>query len=491
VSGRVIVVGAGLGGLAAACHLVGAGYEVTVLERQDAPGGRAGQWVEQGFRFDTGPSVLTMRDLLARTFAAAGADLEDHLSLVRLDPAYRAVFWDGSEVRVRAERQAMADEVRRVAGPADAAGFERFVDWVTELYHVEFGAFIDADFRTPLDLLAHPGALARLVRAGGFGRLQTRIDRFFDDERLRRLFSFQAMYAGLSPLDALALYAVIAYMDSVEGVWFPDGGMHAVAAGLAAAVTKAGGEVRTGVTVEAIEPARGPAPCRVRTAGGEVLEAEVVVANPDLPIAYETLLDTPPPRRVAKGRYSPSCVVWLLGAPGAVAEGTEHHNIHFAHPWASSFDELLVRGRPMSDPSRFVTVASITDPAAAPAGAHGLYVLEPVPNLGADLDWTIEQDRLTERMLAWAGGAGYLSGDPVVARTITPVDWRAQGMARGTPFSLDHRFSQSGPFRPSLVDRRLPGVVFVGSGTRPGVGVPMVLLSGRLAAARVEAICAR
>lgn len=490
MSGRIAIVGAGLGGLATACHLAGRGHEVTVLERGERPGGRAGQWCEAGYRFDTGPSVLTMRDLLARTFAAAGADLADHLELRQLDPAYRATFWDGSEIRVRADRAAMAEEIRSAAGPADAAGFERFVDWVTELYRIELASFIDRDFRTPMDLLADPVAMARLVRAGGFGRLQRRIDGFFTDDRLRRLFSFQAMYAGLSPLDALALYAVIAYMDSVEGVWFPAGGMHAVATGLADAATKAGVELRYGVDVQAIEPATGGDPCRVRTAS-ETIEAEVVVANPDLPVVYERLVDVEAPRRVAKGRYSPSCVVWLLGSDGPVPDAVEHHNIHFSEPWSEAFDQLLRRGRSMDDPSRFVTVASVTDPTAAPAGHHTLYVLEPVPNLSADVDWVAEEPRLTERALGWARHAGYLSGEPVVQRTITPVDWRAQGMARGTPFALDHRFSQSGPFRPALVDRRLPGVVFVGSGTRPGVGVPMVLLSGRLAAERVEALVAR
>lgn len=486
----VVIVGAGLGGLAAACHLAGAGHDVTVLERGDGPGGRAGQWSEGGFRFDTGPAVLTMQGLLADTFTAAGADLTDHLTLHRLDPAYRARFWDGSEIRVRAGREAMAEEVRATCGPEDAEGFERFVDWVTQLYHLEFPNFIARDFRTPLDLAAHPAALAQLVRAGGFGRLQRRVDRFFADERLRRLFSFQAMYAGLSPLRALALYAVITYMDSVEGVWFPAGGMHAVATGLADAATKAGAELRYGVEVSHIEPAAGGRPCRLETSAGP-LTAAAVVANPDLPAVYERLVDVEAPRRVARGHYSPSCVVWLLGVEGPLGAGTEHHNIHFAEPWSQAFHELLDRGRPMGDPSRFVTVASLTDPTAAPVGSHTAYVLEPVPNLSADVDWSRETDRLTERTLAWAAESGYGTGAPVVQRVIAPPEWRAQGMAYGTPFALDHRFSQSGPFRPALVDRRLPGVVFAGSATRPGVGVPMVLLSGRLAAAQVEAHLAR
>ena len=236
-------------------------------------------------------------------------------------------------------------------------------------------------------------------------------------------------------------------------------------------------------------PATSGQPCRVVTADGSI-DADVVVANPDLPVLYDQLLPVGPPRRVRRGRYSPSCLVWLLGTSQPVGPGTEHHNIHFTRPWGASFDELLRQGRPMSEPSRFVTVASGTDPSAAPAGGSTLYVLEPVPNLTADVDWTTETDRLTTRALAWATDEGYLSGSPEVQRVITPLEWRAQGMARGTPFALDHRFTQSGPFRPGLVDRRLPGVVFVGSATRPGVGVPMVLLSGRLAAERAEACLA-
>ena len=484
MSEHVVVVGAGLGGLAAAAHLVGRGYRVTVVERGDAPGGRAGELRLDGYRFDTGPAVLTMRDLLADVFTAAGARLEDHVALRRVEPAYRARFWDGSDLAVHTDRDRMTEEIRAAAGAHDADGFGRFVDWVTELYRVEFPNFIARDFRTPADLLRTPGALVDLVRLGGFGKLQGRVDDFFTDERLRRLFSFQAMYAGLSPLRALALFAVIAYMDTVEGVWFPEGGMHAAATGLAEALTAAGVEFRYGTTVETVRPGR---PVEVVTADG-VLRADAAVLNPDLARAYPDLLGVKPPLPVRVGRSSPSCIVWLIGTRGHLPDIVAHHNIHFAESWAPAFDELLDRGRPMSDPSRFVTVASRTDPTAAPDGGHTLYVLEPVPHLGHDVDWQRATPELTERMLTWARAEGYLHGEPEVMHITDPPAWRAQGMGRGTPFAFDHRFTQSGPFRPALTDRRLPGVVFVGSGTRPGVGVPMVLVSGRLAADAVDRV---
>ncbi len=486
---RVVIVGAGLGGLSAACHLAGRGVEVTVLERGDRPGGRAGLWGEAGFRFDTGPAVLTMRGVLEDTFQAAGAELTDHLDLVRLDPAYRASFWDGSAVHVRAGREAMRDEIRAFAGAGEVAGYDRFVAWITRLYDIEFDAFIDRDLCSPLDLLRTPGALARLIAAGGFGRLQNGVDRHFADERLRRLFAFQAMYAGLTPMQALAMYSVITYLDTVEGVWFPRGGMHEMSTGLADAATKAGVRFRYGTEVEHISPRRGGRAARVHTDSGP-LDAEVVVANPDLPVAYERLTDVDAPRRARKGHHSPSCVLWLVGAPraahGAGEDPRAHHTIHFGEAWEATFDELTVQGRPLSDPARFVTAPSVTDASLAPAGHDALHILEPVPNLRAELDWDDLEPRLTERMLTWARDTGHLGGDPVVMRTTTPIGWQAQGMAAGTPFALDHRFTQSGPFRPHLTDRRLPGVVFVGSGTRPGVGVPMVLISGRLAADHAE-----
>jgi phytoene desaturase len=510
---RVVIVGAGLGGLSAACHLAGRGAEVTVLERGDRPGGRSGLLTDAGYTFDTGPAVLTMRGVLEDTFRAADAELTDHLDLVRLDPAYRASFWDGSQIHVRAGREAMRDEVRMLAGDAEVAGFDTFVAWITKLYDTEFDAFIDRDLASPLDLLRTPGALARLAAMGGFGRLQHAVNRHFADERLRRLFSFQAMYAGLTPMQALAMYSVITYLDTVEGVWFPRGGMHEVPRALADAATKAGVQFQYGAEVEQIVPSRGGRPARVLTDAGPV-DAEVIVANPDLPAVYEQLTAVDAPRRLRKGHFSPSCVLWLVGGkraarpPGAHHTGSPsgahhtgspsgahhtgspsgaHHTIHFGEAWESTFDELTVQGRPMTDPARFVTAPSVTDPRLAPAGHDALHILEPVPNLGFDLDWTDLGPRLTERMLDWAQETGHLDGDPVVLHTTTPVGWQQQGMAAGTPFALDHRFTQSGPFRPHMTDGRLPGIVFVGSGTRPGVGIPMVLISGRLAAAHAEA----
>lgn len=483
---RVLVVGAGLAGLAAGCHLAGRGHDVLITERESLPGGRAGRRETAGFVFDTGPSVLTMPRLIADTLDAAGVAMSDVLTLRRLDPAYRAVYADGSTLRVRAGHDAMRAEIAAASGPADAAAYDRFVGWLGRLYDAEWSSFIDRNLGTALDLVSSPRAAARLVRLGGFGRLGPAVRRRFADPRLHRLFSFQALYAGLSPEDALALYAVITYMDTVEGVWYPDGGMHAVPAALAAACEKAGGRIQYGAEVaEILRHGDSGAVAGVRFADGQTERADAVVLTPDLPVAYRRLLpELRPPRVVRRGTYSPSAVVWHVGVRGQLNDDIAHHNIHFGHEWAPAFDALLGAKRLMPDPSRLVTVPSRSDRDAAPPGGSTLFVLEPVPNLTADLDWTTQAGPMRDRLLHFLAGAGYPT-DVVVEQLVTPLDWERGGMHLGTPFSLAHTFGQTGPFRPSNVEKRFPGVFFAGSGTTPGVGVPMVLISGKLAADRV------
>ena len=484
---HTVVVGAGLSGLAAALHLAGGGHRVTIVERESVPGGRNGMLERDGFRFDTGPTVFTMVPLLEEAFRAVGRTVGDYVTLQLLDPAYHAFFADGSRLLVRPGHEKMREVIEAESGPKDARAFDDFVVWLRRLNDVELPHFIDTNFNSPLGLFRSPRAAAELLRLGGFKRLGPEVSRRFSDERLHRVFSFQAMYAGLAPDQALALYAVITYMDSIEGVWFPEGGMHAVPAAMARAARDAGVEIRYEATVDHVTRAAGGRASGVLLESGERLAADTVVVTCDLPVAYERLLPgVTPPVVVRRGRYSPSALVWHVGVRGQLPEATGHHNIHFGHAWSDAFTDLLVRGVPMRDPSRFIAVPSVDDPGAAPTGAHTLYALEPVPNMAVGrLDWGVEGPRLRDRLHAFLGDFGYPT-DIVTEQLVTPADWYAQGMAAGTPFALAHTLPQTGPFRPRNVDRRVPGLVFAGSGTTPGVGIPMVLISGKLAAQRVQ-----
>jgi phytoene desaturase len=480
---HVVVVGAGLGGLSAALRLAGAGRQVTVLERESVPGGRAGLLELGGYRFDTGPTVLTMPDLLADAFRCVGEDIADWLDLRPVSPAYRARFADGTSLDVIADVEAMAAEVARVCGPREADGYRRFAAFTKRLYDLEVRHFIDRNLDSPLDLLRP--SLARLAAMGGFRRLAPVVASYLEDPRLQRVFSFQAMYAGMSPYDALAIYAVIAYMDCVAGVWFPVGGMHAVPVAMAAAAEKHGVEIRYGTTVSSVE-LRGSRAVAVRTADGDRVAADVVVLNPDLPVAWRDLLPAAtPPRRLSRLSYSPSCVVLLAGSRRPAGDGQAHHTIHFGRAWKETFRDIIDRGQLQSDPSLLVTTPTVSDPALAPADRSSYYVLVPTPNLEAPIDWDVIGPRYRDEIVAHLETLGYGGfGDAIeVEHLTTPADWARRGMAAGAPFAAAHSFFQTGPFRPGNL--AFDNVVFTGSGTQPGVGVPMVLMSGRLAAERV------
>jgi phytoene desaturase len=480
----VVVVGAGLSGLSAALRLAGAGRQVTVVERDDEPGGRAGVLRRDGYVFDTGPSVLTMPGLVDDAFAAVGETTADWVDLVPVEPGYRARFHDGTELSLFHDQPRMEQHVREVLGGEAAASYRGYVDHVTRLYELQARHFIDRNMDGPWSVMVPD--LARLAAMGGFRRLGPTAARHLPDERLRRAFTFQSLYAGVAPQDALALYGVISYMDVVAGVWFARGGMHALVRGLAGAAEKAGVDFRYGTTVSRVER-RGRRALALRTASGERIEGDAFVLTADLPVARRDLLDAPM-RRVVRPTYSPSCWLMLAGSREAYADPDGSagplHTIDFGQAWEGTFDELT-GGRLMSDPSFLVTAPTRLDPTLAPEGGHTYSVLFPTPHLDGEVDWTREAAAYRDHVLAtldtrgWSGFGEAIEVDDVT----TPLEWEARGMEKGTPFAMAHTFRQTGPFRP----RNLWGenVALAGSGTTPGVGVPMVLVSGRLAAERI------
>ncbi|MEQ3552241.1 phytoene desaturase family protein [Pseudonocardia nematodicida] len=494
---HVVVVGAGLAGLSTALHLLGAGRRVTIVERETFPGGRAGRdevTDEHGrYLVDTGPTVLTMPELLDSAFAAVGETTADRLDLVRLDPAYRAEFADGSAIAVHTDAAAMEHEIRETCGPASAQGYRDLRRWLTELYRAEMGSFIDAQMDSPFSLLGPD--LVRLAALGGFGRLGRRIDRFLPDERLRRIFSFQALYAGVAPQQALGAYGVIAYMDTIAGVYFPRGGMRMLGTALAGAAADAGAEIHYGREVVGLDRS-GDRVTAVRhrdatgtaSADGEHGTAcDAVVLTPELPAAYALLGG--PPRRPVGLRWSPSAFVVHAGMPAPAPDtARQHHTISFGAAWESTFSEIIDDGRLMSDPSLLVTRPGLTDPELAPGGREVLSVLAPCPNTAvAAIDWPRVGPAYADELFGVLADRGLVDAgaEPSWTRTWTPQDWARAGMAAGTPFSASHTLAQTGPFRPRNLVRGVANAVLAGCGTTPGVGIPPVLVSGRLAAERI------
>ncbi|GAA4335782.1 phytoene desaturase family protein [Streptomyces venetus] len=480
---HVVVVGAGLAGLSAALHLLGAGRRVTVVERDEGPGGRAGRLVRGGYHIDTGPTVLTMPQIADEAFAAVGASLNDRVELIPLRPAYRASFADGSALDVHTDADLMEAEVERFAGPAEAAGYRRLRHWLTALYRAERNRFLDADFDSPRQLLGPD--LVRLAALGGFGRWEAGVARHLRDERLRRIFTFQALYAGVPPTRALAAYAVIAYMDTVAGVYFPRGGMHALPRAMAETARAAGATFHYGRPVTALERS-GERVTAVLT-DQERIPCDAVVLTPELPVAYRLLGRVP--RRPVRLRHAPSAVILHAGCDRTWPQ-LAHHTLSFGRAWRSTFDELTRAGRLMSDPSLLITRPTATDPALAPPGRHLHYVLAPCPHTGigpGPAAWHDLGPRYRDALLRELERRGLDGIASAIEEEclVTPADWTAQGHAAGTPFSAAHTFVQTGPFRPRNLVRGTVNAVLAGCGTTPGVGVPPVLLSGKLAAARI------
>jgi phytoene desaturase len=484
-SSRVVVVGAGLSGLCAALHLAGRGREVIVVEREDWPGGRAGRVDIHGYQLDTGPTVLTMPDIIDEAFAAVGENRSDRVELMTVDPAYRATFADGSSLDVHSDADLMADVITEFAGAKEADGYRKLRAWLTRLYQTEFDGFISENFDSPLSLVN--SQLARLTALGGFRKWDTMIGRHISDPRLRRVFTFQSLYAGVAPRRALAVYAVIAYMDTISGVYFPRGGMRALPDALAAAATDAGVRFVYGANVTDLER-NGGRIAAVRTDTDERITCDAVVLTTELPTTYGLLGRTP--HRLGRLRPAPSAVVAHIGRrqPESLNHGLAHHNIIFGGEWDQTFTDIIRDGQLMRDPSLLVTRPTASDPNLAPRGHELFYVLAPAPNLDRGMvDWSDLGDSYTEQLIDTVGARlmpGFRDGAEVLHVT-NPEDWAAQGMIAGTPFALAHTFAQTGPFRPANMVRGIDNAVLAGSSTVPGVGVPTAMISGRLAADRI------
>jgi len=486
-SDRVVVVGAGLSGLSAALYLAGRGRAVTVVERGPIPGGRVGRADIGGYRLDTGPTVLTMPDIIDDAFAAVGESRSDRIELRPVQPAYRAVFTGGESLRVHTDAAPMYAEIDRFAGRREADAYLRLRSWLTQLYKTEFDGFIEANFDSPLSLLTPQ--LARLAALGGFRRWEKAMRRFLTDERLLRVFTFQALYAGVPPQRALAVYAVIAYMDTVAGVYFPPGGVRALPDAMAAAATAAGVEFVYDATASDLEFS-GSRATAVRTTDGRRFAGDAVVLTTELPATYRLLGRTP--RRLNRLRPAPSAVVAHVGCR-AVDGAVGHHTILFGDAWRRTFRDIIDDGRVMADPSLLVTRPTAGDPGLAPPGRDLLYILAPAPNTEVgSLDWDRLGPGYVEQMLdtvrARVPGVGE---DAEILHVVTPADWARQGMLAGTPFALAHTFAQTGPFRPANTVRGVDNVVLAGSSTVPGVGVPTAIMSGRLAADRITGTVVR
>jgi phytoene desaturase len=483
---RVVVVGAGVGGLAAAARLARQGFQVDVYEQASAPGGRCGELTIEGYRWDVGPTLLLMPEVVEETFCALGRRMEEYLTLVRCEPNYRVHFRDGTRLSLGGNREALAREVEALE-PGAFARVEVLLARAQEMYDEALGRFVGRNF-DHLGQFLTPANLWSMLRIHALGRLYPWVARHVRDDRLRAALTFQTMYLGISPFEAPGVYGLLAHAELQVGVYHPQGGLYALVRALARLCEEEGVRIHYRQRVERIQVehacARG-----VTLKGGGHAEADVVLCNADLPWAYEHLLAGGRALRRRKLRFTSSGFVLYWGLDREVPE-LLRHNVFLGRDYRGSFEDLFRRQRVPEDPSFYVNVPSRGDFGSAPPGKDALYVLVPVPSLSPEHDWAAQAPVLRAkvfRRLAEEGLPG-LEQQVVVERQLTPRDWQETfHLARGSAFGLAHNFFQIGPFRPPNQDPQVRNLFFVGASTQPGTGLPTVMVSARLVVERIQA----
>jgi len=482
-----IVIGAGFGGLAAAMRLGAKGYRVTVLDRLEAPGGRATARHEAGHRFDLGPTIVTVPQLFRDLWADCGRSFEADVDLRALDPFYTIRFADGSRFTARQDPAAMRAEVARLS-PGDLAGYERFMADAEARYRFGFEDLGRRPMHRLPDLLR---VLPKFAWYRADRSVAAHAARRVRDPRLRMALSFHPLFIGGDPFHVTSMYALVSHLESAFGVHYAMGGAAALAEAMARVIRMQGGVLRFGTEAERIVVDGGRA-AGVRLVTGERLAAPLVVSNADAGHTYTRLLPGRrrwTARRLSRARWSMGLFVWYFGTRGThgLWPDVGHHTILNGPRYKGLVRDIFIRGRLADDMSIYLHRPSVTDPTAAPGGSDTFYALSPVPHLGhaGTVDWATEAEPYRQRLqkvleeTALPGLSRHLSASHVM----TPADFRDRYLSPlGAGFSIEPRILQSAWFRPHNVSEELPGLYLVGAGTHPGAGIPGVVASAEVLA---------
>jgi phytoene desaturase len=482
---KAAVIGAGFGGVALAIRLQAGGYDVTLLEKRDKPGGRAYVYEDEGFVFDAGPTVITDPSALEELFQVAGRKLADYVELLPVSPFYR-LEWESGYAFDYVNDQAELDRQIGMKSPADVEGYRRFLDYskaVFEEGYLKLGAVPFLHFS---DMVRVAPQLARLQ---AWRSVYSIVSRFIKDEELRQAFSFHSLLVGGNPFATSSIYALIHALERKWGVWFPRGGTGALIRGMVRLFEDIGGTIRLNAEAADIEIGEGRAKA-VTTKDGWRAEFDAVASNADVVHTYKTLLagsDRGP--RAAKSlerkRSSMSLFVIYFGLKRHRPE-LQHHTVLFGPRYRGLIDDIFNRETLADDFSLYLHSPCATDPSLAPPGAGAFYVLAPVPHLGtAPLDWDRMAPMYRDRILDYLEQRCIpgLREDLVTIRTFTPHDFRDELNAHlGSAFSLEPILTQSAWFRPHNRDDVIPNLYVVGAGTHPGAGVPGVVGSAKATA---------
>ena len=477
------MIGSGFGGLAAAVRLGARGYRLTVLEKLDAPGGRAYVHYQDGFTFDAGPTVITAPFLFEELWSLCRRRLQDDVELRPVSPFYRIRFHDGETFDYSGDAAAMRAEVARFA-PADIAGYERFIAEAEAIYRIGFEQLGHVPFQSWTRMAR---VLPDLIRLRSYRTVYGLVARFVRDERLRTVLSFHTLLVGGNPFDVTSVYCLIAFLERRWGVHFAMGGTGKLVQGLISLIEGQGGKLRCNAEVASIRVEQGRA-CGVDLQNGEHIAADIVVSNMDPAWLYRYIVPDSvarrrwTDRRIDKARYSMSLFVWYFGTRRRYPE-VKHHTILLGPRYKELLRDIFQRRILAPDFSLYLHRPTATDPSLAPSGCDAFYVLSPVPHLQSGIDWQKDAEAYRRKLEAYLS-VSLLPGleqEIISSRLLTPQDFQDRLLSfRGAAFAMEPVLSQSAWFRPNNRSEELDNLYLVGAGTHPGAGLPGVLSSARI-----------
>ncbi len=483
-----IVIGAGIGGITAAAHLARHGLHVTVLEKNARPGGRCDRFSRDGHHFDTGPTLFVIPQLYEAEFRALGTSVHERLDLLRVDPTYHIVFDNGSRLALSSDMKLMQEQLESIQA-GSFQGFLRYFQEGGRHYQLAMDNLVNRDFRKASDLFNLKN-IPLLFQLKPLTNHYSNMSDYFNNPHLKAAFTFQDTYMGLSPFEAPATFSLMPYSELAHGVWYPRGGMYRVVEALMDLAREAGVEFIFNSAVERIDTnadhARG-----VLFAGGSRLDADVVIANADLPYVYQHLL---PQDGMAEAlshkRFSCSAISFFWGIDKTY-DTLGPHNLFLADDYRENFESIIHDLSLPANPSIYIHAPVRLDPSMAPPGQDTLTAIVPVGHLSknGDQNWSELRDQARQHVFRRLKTLGItdLEAHIKFEETFTPLSWRKRyNLKNGSTHGLDHSLAQMAYFRPSNRHPRYQNLYFVGASTRPGTGIPTTMVSGRLAADRIN-----
>lgn len=490
MSKNVVIIGAGVGGLATACILAQAGYSVEIFEKNKQPGGRAGILKAKGFTFDTGPSWYLMPDIFDHFFELLGEDAEKLLKPRKLTPSYRVFFKDSLLGTIDISGDLRKDSaILEAIEPGARAKLRNYLDKSSEQYNIATQNFLYKNYNSFFDFLT-PQMLTQGIKMNVFSSMESYVAKYFATSEIRKIMQYPLVFLGASPKNAPALYNIMSHVDFNQGVFYPKNGIHSLTKTLVQLAKKRGAHIHQNAPVTRILTNAGNA-TGIQLEGGKIIKADIVISNADIAHTELELLNKPDrsysENYFKKRTLAPSALLLYLGVDKTY-HNLQHHNLVFSKDWKANFNAIFNKRKWPHDPSFYVCNPNKTDKKLAPKDSENLFVLVPLPattkytdqELDTYVEWILET---MERTMHLTDLRKHIVYKKVYAAKDFANDYNS---LEGTALGFAHTLKQTAVFRPSNVSKKVPNLYYVGANTVPGIGLPMCLISAELVYKRLQ-----